>query len=129
MDEPFGALDASTRQSMQLFLLDLWDELKMTIFFVTHDLAEAVFLGTRILVLSQYYQHEAEGKRLSGQGARIVADYPLKTEQARSTRVKETAEFGRLIQKIRYDGFDPQYRQHATEFNLKHPDSFITFAE
>jgi NitT/TauT family transport system ATP-binding protein len=46
-----------------------------------------------------------------------------------STRVKETAEFGKLIQKIRYEGFDPEYRQHATEFNLQHPDSFITLAQ
>ncbi|NNG01957.1 MAG: ABC transporter ATP-binding protein [Desulfobacteraceae bacterium] len=129
MDEPFGALDPGTREAMQLLILELWEAHGMTIFFVTHDLEEAVFLGTRILVLSQYYRHESASRESSGQGARIVADYPLNTRKARSTRVKETAKFGRLIQRIRYDGFDPEYRQDAREFNLKHTDSFITFTE
>ena len=55
MDEPFGALDPDTREDMQLFLMELWEQEKMTVFFVTHDLAEAAFLGTRLVVLSQYY--------------------------------------------------------------------------
>lgn len=59
MDEPFGALDASTRQDMQLFLLELWQETRMTILFVTHGLEEALFLGSRVVVLSQYYRSDA----------------------------------------------------------------------
>ena len=55
MDEPFGALDPETREAMQVFLLELWEEQRMTIFFVTHDMEEAVYLGTRVLVLSQHY--------------------------------------------------------------------------
>jgi NitT/TauT family transport system ATP-binding protein len=55
MDEPFGALDPETRESMQLFILELWEEHRMTIFFVTHDMEEAVYLGNRVLVLSQHY--------------------------------------------------------------------------
>ncbi len=124
MDEPFGALDPGTREHLQIFLLELWEEFRMTVFFVTHDLEEAVFLGTRILVLSQYYSDD-RGEGYSDRGARIVADYPL-PRQATSTVVKETAEFGRLIQQIRLDGFDPTYRQHVTKFNLRHEDSFQT---
>ena len=45
------------------------------------------------------------------------------------TRIKETAEFGRLIQTIRSDGFDPDYLQHVTEFNLRHGDSFQTLTD
>ncbi len=129
MDEPFGALDPGTREAMQMLILELWEKHEMTIFFVTHDLEEAVFLGTRILVLSQYYTHETDNAPGTLMGARIVSDYPLNKREAYSTRVKETAEFGRLIQSIRSEGFDPEYRQNATEFNLKHPDSFITFAQ
>ncbi|MGK7908597.1 MAG: ABC transporter ATP-binding protein [Synechococcus sp.] len=51
MDEPFAALDAQTRHMMQELLLDIWDEYKTTIVFVTHDIEEAVFLGDRILVM------------------------------------------------------------------------------
>lgn len=55
MDEPFGALDAVTRSNLQDMLLDLWskDKEKKTIFFVTHDVDEAIYLGTHICVLGQ----------------------------------------------------------------------------
>lgn len=52
MDEPFGALDPQTRMHMQDLLLDLWREAEATIFFVTHSIEEAVFLGDRIYVMS-----------------------------------------------------------------------------
>ena len=51
LDEPFGALDAQTRSSMQAYLLKIWQNVDVTIFFVTHDLDEAVYLSDRILVL------------------------------------------------------------------------------
>ena len=51
LDEPFGALDAQTRASMQAYLLKIWQNVDVTIFFVTHDLDEAVYLSDRILVL------------------------------------------------------------------------------
>jgi NitT/TauT family transport system ATP-binding protein len=127
MDEPFGALDPGTRELMQIMILELWESYGMTIFFVTHDLEEAVFLGTRILVLSQYYTHEQDSASGMNKGARIVADYPL-GRNACSSEVKATAEFGQLIRRIRSEGFDPEYHQHTTEFNLKHPDSFITYS-
>lgn len=54
MDEPFAALDALTRLKMQEELLQLWQELRFTVLFVTHSIQEAIILGTRILVLSPH---------------------------------------------------------------------------
>jgi NitT/TauT family transport system ATP-binding protein len=52
MDEPFGALDPVTRQEMQDLLVGLWRDLQATVFFVTHDVAEAVFLADHVMILS-----------------------------------------------------------------------------
>jgi ABC-type nitrate/sulfonate/bicarbonate transport system ATPase subunit len=52
LDEPFGALDALTRRSMQEWLLDLWDELGRSILLVTHDVEEALLLADRVIVVS-----------------------------------------------------------------------------
>ena len=54
MDEPFAALDALTRMQMQEELLQLWEETRFTVLFVTHSIPEAVRIGTRILVLSAH---------------------------------------------------------------------------
>ena len=54
MDEPFAALDAMTRREMQEELLQLWDELRFTVLFVTHSIQEALIVGNRILVLSPH---------------------------------------------------------------------------
>jgi NitT/TauT family transport system ATP-binding protein len=126
MDEPFGALDPDTREEMQVLLLELWDEKRMTIFFVTHDLEEAAYLGTRIFVLSQYYTDDrGDG---AGRGARIVADYQL-SRVASSTEAKHKEAFVELIERIRDEGFNPKKLQHVREFNLRHPDSFQTLTE
>jgi len=52
MDEPFGALDAQTRETMQEELMRLWERTHKTIVFVTHDIEEAVYLGDRVVVLT-----------------------------------------------------------------------------
>jgi NitT/TauT family transport system ATP-binding protein len=52
MDEPFGALDPQTRMNMQDLLLALWHEVHATVFFITHSIEEAVFLGDRVYVMS-----------------------------------------------------------------------------
>jgi NitT/TauT family transport system ATP-binding protein len=52
MDEPFGALDPQTRMNMQDLLVRLWREVEATVFFVTHSIEEAVFLGDHILLFS-----------------------------------------------------------------------------
>lgn len=52
MDEPFGALDIQTKENMQQFLLEIWHKTGCTIFMITHDVQEAVFLSQRIYVLS-----------------------------------------------------------------------------
>ncbi|MGN7478920.1 ATP-binding cassette domain-containing protein, partial [Solibacillus silvestris] len=53
LDEPFGALDTFTKKEMQTWLLSMWQQLKKTILFITHDLEEAILLSDRILILHQ----------------------------------------------------------------------------
>ena len=52
MDEPFGALDHQTRELMQELLLGIWEAERKTVLFVTHDIDEAIFMGTRVVVMS-----------------------------------------------------------------------------
>jgi len=66
MDEPFGALDAITRERMHEFLLDIWDQDRITIIFVTHDIEEAILLGDRVAVMGGHPP-----------GIREVIDIPL----------------------------------------------------
>lgn len=85
MDEPFGALDAQTREDMQGLLLSLWKELLHTIVFVTHDLGEAVVLADRILVMS----------RIPG---RIQSEVSVDLSRPRK---KESDEFHRFFRDLR----------------------------
>ena len=60
LDEPFGALDALTRRELQGWLLNVWQEYSKTIFFITHDVDEALYLGDRVMVLSSRPGHIVE---------------------------------------------------------------------
>ena len=120
MDEPFSALDPGTREDLQIFTKEIAEENNMTVFFVSHDLEEAIFLGTRLLVVSQYYQKA--GRITYNQGARIVLDEDISVFN--SQKSKETEEFGKKMQQVRKAGFDPEYLQHVEQFNLSHADSF-----
>jgi NitT/TauT family transport system ATP-binding protein len=71
MDEPFGALDAQTRLSMQQLLLDVWQKLKTTVLFVTHDIDEAILLADRVCVMS-------------ARPGRITRDIPITLRRPRS---------------------------------------------
>jgi NitT/TauT family transport system ATP-binding protein len=111
---------------MQVFILEIWEKSDMTVLFITHDLEEALFLGTRVVVLSQFYT-DGRGPDVQ-RGAKIVADYQVK-DKAATTTAKETENFGMLIGKIRREGFDPQQRMHVADFNLQHPDSFQSLTD
>jgi NitT/TauT family transport system ATP-binding protein len=133
MDEPFGALDSSTRERVQIFTLELWEKLGMTVFFVTHDIGEAVYLGTRVILLSQYYTDDRGDVDASGKpivrGSKIVRDIPL-ANVALPTKVKGTPEFNAMVRDIAEgNGFKPDHRDHVRDFNLSHPDSFQTLTK
>ncbi|MEZ4229408.1 MAG: ABC transporter ATP-binding protein [Polyangiaceae bacterium] len=115
MDEPFGALDPGTREDLQLTIIETFEEQKATIFFVTHDLEEALFVGTRLLVLSSFYSVD-EGE--DAVGSKLVMDIP--TPKTPTTADKKRGDFRELIQEVRRQGFDPEYRQHVREFDLRH---------
>ena len=74
LDEPFGALDPGIRADMQLLLTDLWKELGMTVFMVTHDIDEAFKLGTRVLVFDKV-RHDPDAP--DRYGATITYDLEL----------------------------------------------------
>jgi NitT/TauT family transport system ATP-binding protein len=89
MDEPFGALDAQTRTQLQEDLLRLWNLGRKTIVFVTHDIAEAIALGDRTLVLSR-------------SPARIAGEHKNPLPRPRDIRgIMTHPEFGPLYQRIR----------------------------
>ncbi len=74
LDEPFGALDPGIRVDMHELLLSLWEERSMTVFMVTHDIAEAFKLGTRLLVFDKIRHDPDEPESY---GATITYDLPL----------------------------------------------------
>jgi NitT/TauT family transport system ATP-binding protein len=113
------------RERMQVFLLDQWEKTKKTIFFVTHDLEEAVFISTRVIVLSQYYTDDRPN--IGVRGSRIVCDIATgKKGQAASTKSKLDPRFTAIIEHIRDRGFKPDHRHHVSQFDLSHSDSFHT---
>ena len=85
MDEPFAALDALTRRKMQDELLQLWDDTRFTVLFVTHSIPEAVKIGSRILLLSPHPgQVKAELNSLPRDRARTPTSSALRAAHPRT---------------------------------------------
>ena len=87
MDEPFGALDALTREKMNLELLRIWKESGKTIVFVTHGISEAVFLGSRVIVLT-------------AGPARMADDFEIDLPHPRTLDIKTHERFGTYTRRI-----------------------------
>jgi NitT/TauT family transport system ATP-binding protein len=98
MDEPFGALDEMTRERLNLELLRIWDASGSTVVFVTHSISEAVFLSTRVVVMS-------------ARPGRIVGIVNVDLTQPRTAESREEPRFAELIREVRHllrkgGGFD-----------------------
>ena len=89
MDEPFGALDEITRDRLNLQLLDIWHRTAKTVVFVTHSIPEAVFLSTRIVVMSP-------------RPGRIVEVVDVDLPDERTMELRDTAEFTSAASRIRH---------------------------
>jgi len=85
MDEPFGALDAQTRTKLQDDLIDIWQETKKTVLFITHDIAESITLADRIFVMAK------------GPGSNISKIFNVTMDRPRN---RGDVEFGRLWEEI-----------------------------
>ncbi len=89
MDEPFGALDALTRDDLNVELQDVWQRSKKTVVFVTHSISEAVFLADRVVVMA-------------ARPGRIVETLDIDFSRPRSLDIREEPEFGRLSRHLRH---------------------------
>lgn len=85
MDEPYGALDAYTREKMQQWLLDVWSVNEKTIIFVTHDIEEAIFLADRVLVLKD---------------GQFIKESKIDFNRPRNPEIKFATEFSNLRREI-----------------------------
>jgi NitT/TauT family transport system ATP-binding protein len=88
MDEPFGALDEMTRERLNLELLRIWEQSGSTVVFVTHSIAEAVFLSTRVVVMS-------------ARPGRISDLIPIDLPQPRNAATREEPRFFELVTRVR----------------------------
>ena len=88
MDEPFGSLDALTRQKMGFELLRLWQEWKSTVLFVTHDIVESIMLADRVVVMSP-------------RPGRVIDVVPVDLPRPRDILMQDTPAFTRLASRIR----------------------------
>jgi NitT/TauT family transport system ATP-binding protein len=88
MDEPFGALDEMTRERLNIELLRIWEASGSTVIFVTHSISEAVFLSTRVVVMSP-------------RPGRITGIVDIDLPQPRTNRTREEPRFAELIRDVR----------------------------
>lgn len=87
MDEPFGALDALTRGMMQELLTRVWEEHKITVLFVTHDVEEAVFVSDRVVVMTN-------------RPGKIKEEIPIDLPRPRAHEMLSSPEFGELYGRV-----------------------------
>ena len=90
MDEPFGALDALTREKLNLDLERIWAESRKTVIFITHDIEEACFLADRVLVMAS-------------RPGRITSEVTVDLPRPRSLKMKNTTQFQEKVASIRQD--------------------------
>jgi len=90
LDEPFGALDGLTRTSLQSWLLDVWEEFRTTVIFITHDVAEAVFLSDRVYVMTP-------------RPGRIAALVDIDLPRPRRLAMEEEDRFVELERRLRHE--------------------------
>jgi NitT/TauT family transport system ATP-binding protein len=88
MDEPFGALDEMTRERLNMELLNIWQDTHTTVVFVTHSIPEAVFLSTRVVVMSP-------------RPGRISTIVPIDLPYPRKDTTRESPHYFELISQIR----------------------------
>ncbi len=88
MDEPFGALDEMTRERLNGQLLEIWEQSRSTVVFVTHSIPEAVYLSTRVVVMSS-------------RPGRIVATIDVDLPQPRTFQTREAPRFFELVTEVR----------------------------
>lgn len=99
MDEPFSALDAITRDDMNIVLLDLWERYRKTVLFVTHSIREATLLSDRILVMGLT-------------PSRIIADVKVPFARPRNFAIGETTEFNELCGMLRDQINEAREKRH-----------------
>lgn len=87
MDEPFGALDEMTRSKLNSDLLHLWEQKNWTVVFVTHNIYEAVFLSSRVVVMAS-------------RPGRVVADVPIEASYPRSLEFRTSSQFNSYCREI-----------------------------
>lgn len=125
LDEPFGALDAQTRTIMQQMLTDMWQELNISVLFVTHDIDEAIFLSDRIYVMT-------------ARPGTIKAEVLVQLPRPRTAETLHSAEFlalrGHLMSLIREESLkamstehDPETATHGKELGASIAEVLATY--